>query len=113
MFQQLKNKIVNMVKGEDEPAINFIPNLMKRVHKDKDGTLASRMVRQFIPLGDLQPPKVKKKHKVWYGDKIYKRILKGQCASKRTEGVIGGAIRLMKQERMLNKLNPGSTCNGL
>ena len=105
MFQQFKNKINNLLKGEKELAINFIPNMMKRVAKDKDGNLASRMNRQFIPLGDLQPPKVKKVPKVWRGDKIKKAIIKGQCAGLRTEGVAGGAIRLMKQERMLDKLN--------
>ena len=104
MFQQIKNKLINIVKG-DEPAINFIPNLMKRVHKDTDGNLASRMNRQFIPLGDLLPPTPKKPLKVWAGDKIKKRIIKGQCAGKRTEGVAGGAIRLGKQERMLDRCN--------
>ena len=105
MFQQIKNKINNLLKGEKEPAINFIPNMMKPVYKDKDGNLASRMNRQFIPLGDLQPPKIKKPLKVWHGDKIKKSIIKGQCAGRRTEGVIAGALRLMKQERMLGKLH--------
>ena len=104
MFQQLKNKLVNLIKGEDEPAINFIPNLMKRVNKDTDGNLASRMNRQFIPLGDLQAPKTKKLVRVWAGDKIYKSILRGTCAGKRVEGVAGGAIRLGKQVRMLDKM---------
>lgn len=106
MFQQIKNQISNFLKGEGEPAVNYVPNLMKRVHKDKDGNLASRMNRQFIPLGDVQPPEVKKVRKVWCGDKIHKRILKGQCAGLRTEGVVGGAIRLMKQERELDKMDP-------
>jgi len=113
MFQNIKNKMSTLIKGKNEPAINYVPNLMKRVHKDTDGNLASRMNRQFIPLGDIQPPTPKKPLKVWAGDKIHKRIIKGQCASQRTEGVAGGAIRLMKQERMLDKLNPASTCGGL
>ncbi len=106
MLQQLKKNLKELLKGKDEPVVNFIPNIMKRVHKDKDGNLASRMNRQFIPLGDLQPPPAKKPLKVWSGDKIKKRIIKGQCAGRRVEGVVAGALRLMKQERMLNKINP-------
>ena len=104
MFQQLKKQIVNMIKGKDEPVVNFIPNIMKRVHADKDGNLASRMNRQFIPLADLLPPEPKKVRKVWYGDKIKKASIKGRCAGFSVEGVAGGALRLMKQERMLDKL---------
>jgi len=113
MLQQIKNKLSEMLKGADEPDVNFIPNMMKRVHKDKDGNLASRMNRQFIPLGDIMPPEVKKPLKVWAGDKIKKRILKGQCAGRRTEGVAGGALRLMKQERMLDKIHGNVVCGGL
>jgi len=113
MFQNIKNQIVNMIKGQDEPAINFIPNLMKRVAKDADGNLASRMNRQFIPLGDLQRPEPKKPLKAWAGDKIKKSIMKGNCAGNRTEGVAGGAIRLMKQERMLDKIHGNVVLEGL
>ena len=104
MFQQIKNSINKLIKGENEPVVNYIPNLMKRVHKDKDGNLATRMNRQFIPLGDIQPSKPKPIEKVWRGDGIHKRILRGTCAGKRVEGVAGGAIRLGKQERMLDKI---------
>ena len=103
MFQQIKNQITNLLKGADEPVVNFIPNMMKRVNKDADGNLASRMNRQFIPLADLVQPEPKKPLKVWYGDKIKKSIIKGQCAGRRVEGVVAGAIRLGKQERMLNE----------
>lgn len=58
-------------------------------------------------------PKPKPVRKVWCGDGIHKRILRGTCAGKRVEGVAGGAIRLMKQECMLDKLNPAATCGGL
>ena len=104
MLQQIKNKLSEMLKGRDEPVVNFIPNLMKRVHKDKDGNLASRMNNQFVPLADLQAPKPKKFVRVWAGDKIHKSILRGTCAGKRVEGVAGGAIRLGKQARMLDKM---------
>jgi len=113
MFQNLKNTIINLLKGEDEPVVNFIPNMMKRVHEDTDGNLATRMNRQFIPLGDLLPPKPKQPLKVWAGDKIKKSIIKGQCAGKRTEGVAGGAIRLGKQERMLDKIHGNVVLEGL
>lgn len=113
MFQEIKNKVINMIKGTDEPVINFVPNIMKRVHQDKDGNLASRMNRQFIPLGDIQPPEPKKPLKVWAGNKMHKRVIKGQCGGRRVEGVVAGALRLMKQERMLDKLNPAATCGGL
>lgn len=104
MLQKLKNQIVNLIKGEGVPINAFIPNLMKRVHKDTDSNLASRMNRQFIPLGDLQQPEPKKPLKVWAGNKIKKSIIKGQCGGRRVEGVVGGAIRLMKQERELSKI---------
>lgn len=109
MFNQIKNKLKTMLKGEDEPVVNFIPNIMKRVHEDPDGNLASRMNRQFIPLADIftsQPPTP---HKVWRGDKINKAIRKGTCAGTRVEGVVAGAIRLAKQERMLDKIASIST----
>ncbi len=34
-----------------------------------------------------------------------KRVIKGQCGGLRVEGVVGGAIRLMKQERELDKID--------
>ena len=110
MLHALRNKVINAIKGEGEFVVNFIPNMMKRVHKDKDGNLASRMVRQFTPLVNAQQPEPKKPLKVWYGDKVHKAIIKGRCAGVRTEGVAGGALRLMKQERMLDKLQGGSPC---
>jgi len=113
MFQNIKNKMSKLIKGENEPVINYVPNLMKRVHKDEDGSLAVRMNRQFIPLGDLQPPTPKKPLKVWAGDKIHKRIIKGQCAGRRVEGVVAGALRLMKQERMLDKIHGNVVLEGL
>jgi len=112
MFQKIKNQITNLLKGKDEPVVNFIPNMMKRVHKDSDGNLASRMNRQFIPLADMLPPEKPKRIYEWAGDKIKKSIIKGQCAGRRVECVVAGAIRLNKQERMLNKMNP-IFCGGL
>lgn len=47
MFDNIKKQIGKFMKDNPEPAIDFIPNLMKRVHDDKDGNLASRIYVQF------------------------------------------------------------------
>ncbi len=103
----IAKNVINKVKGmfkEDTNHKTYAADLMVKVHKDKDGTLASRMVRQFIPIVELHKPELVKPRKVWYGDKISKTLRKGTTAGKRVEGVVAGAIRLGKQERMLEEL---------
>lgn len=105
-FRNIKNAGKRMLGMDVElDHKTFIPDLMDRVHADKDGTLASRMYRQFTPASEVQFEKVpEKRPKSWAGDKIKKAIYQGRCAGTHVEGVIGGTFRLSAQERNIEKL---------
>lgn len=104
MLDELKRKMKEVLPGIFMPAKKgmhktYIRDLMRLVNKDPDGNLAVRINRAFMPKVELRPPEPPKFVKPYLGCKIARRRARGG-----NEGVVGGAIRLAKQERMIEQL---------
>lgn len=102
LLNTLKNYVTKNKKHQKSKDV--IKDIMAKVAKDTNGTLASRMMAAMVPFAPLREAPPKKKHQPWAGDKIKKALIQGRCAGTHVEGVIGGALREMVREKNLAKI---------
>ena len=80
---------------------DFIKELLKAVKKEKEGTLATKIMLQFIPKTELREPPKKKKLHIHYGDKPARQARDGTIGITNRHGIVGQAIANMKRNRIL------------
>ena len=84
---------------------DFIKEIMKSAKKEKEGTLASRIMLQFIPKTELRKPPEKKKLHKYYGNKAMRKAHDGTIGITNKHGIVGQAIANVKRERILKAVN--------
>lgn len=80
---------------------DFISKVMEAAKKEKEGSLATKIMIQFIPKTELrEPPKKKKPHK-YVGHKAARKAHDGTIGLTNRHGIAGQAIADIKRNRIL------------
>jgi len=93
--------IFNRKKKKPKKDPLFIPLIMKAAKKEKEGSVASRIMLQFTQKVELRKAPPKKKPHIYAGHKQDMAAYNGTITLRNKGGIAGQAIATMKRDRIL------------